>query len=370
MNKINILIFLTIFISIYFGMHYYIYTRVSSGLNLGDSARKILRLSFLSLALLFVVAEVTVRHPMPKIFNIFSWIGMIWLGVVSIGIFLFFINDISRIFVHSPNYRYLSTVCVISLTILLSTVSVINVLLLKPVLKEIIIKTDKAILPNGFTIIQLSDIHLNLFYPENNLREIVEITNSCCPDLVLITGDLIDADLTKKPVFFEILKQLKSTYGVYAVTGNHEFYAGMPRFIETAENSNIKVIRNGSININNEFVLAGIDDNAAKRFEKSGIDIEKILRDCDKDKFIILMSHQPDIFDKAVELGIDLQLSGHTHRGQIPPMDIIVSLIFKYPYGLYKKDSSYLYTTSGTGYWGPPMRLTSRCEIVKINLVN
>ena len=90
----------------------------------------------------------------------------------------------------------------------------------------------------------------------------------------------------------------------------------------------------------------------------------------DLTKPVILLSHQPDIFDKAVKSGVDLQLSGHTHAGQIPPMDLIVQFYFKYPYGLYHKDSAYLYTSSGTGLWGPPMRLFSRSEIVKITLTS
>jgi len=114
--------------------------------------------------------------------------------------------------------------------------------------------------------------------------------------------------------------------------------------------------------------LVGIDDKTDKRFSGIGSDLKLALKNCDSKKLIVLLSHQPDIFDEAEKSGVVLQLSGHTHAGQIPPMDLIVLFAFKYPYGLYQKKSSYLYTTSGTGIWGPPMRFFSRCEIVKIIL--
>ena len=139
-------------------------------------------------------------------------------------------------------------------------------------------------------------------------------------------------------------------------------------FIEIAKNSNITVLRNEKITIADAFELAGIDDKTGRRFSEVGSDLNSALKNVDFTKPVILLSHQPDIFDEAAKLGVDLQLSGHTHAGQIPPMDLIVMLAFKYPYGLYRKNGSYLYTTSGTGIWGPPMRLFSRCEIVKIVL--
>ena len=168
--------------------------------------------------------------------------------------------------------------------------------------------------------------------------------------------------------FCDTLKKLKSRHGVFAVTGNHEFYAGINMFMDVAKNSNITVLRNEKITIADSIELAGIDDKAGTRFSEVGSDLKLALKNIDFTKPVILLSHRPDIFNEAEKSGVDLQLSGHLHAGQIPPMDLIVMLAFKYPYGLYRKNGSYLYTTSGTGIWGPPMRLFSRCEIVKIVL--
>jgi uncharacterized protein len=214
----------------------------------------------------------------------------------------------------------------------------------------------------------LSDLHLDFLKSDKWLKDIINKTNNINPDLIVITGDLIDNDLSKIQQFCESLKKLKSKYGVYAVTGNHEFYVGINEFIKVAQHSNIKVLRNEKETISDSIELIGIDDNTGKRFSEIGSDLKTALKNCDLKKPIILLSHQPDIFSEAVKNGVDLQLSGHTHAGQIPPMDLIVKFYFKYPYGLYHRNLSYLYTTSGTGIWGPPMRLFSRSEIVKIIL--
>ena len=223
---------------------------------------------------------------------------------------------------------------------------------------------------SGFTIVQLSDIHLNLLRSEKWLSQIVDKTNNLKPDIIVITGDLIDSELGEVKRFSSILKNLKSKYGVYAVAGNHEFYARYEKFLALAKESNIIILKNEKVTVAGAIELAGIDDETGKRFSQSGSNLEKVLKDCDFRKPVILLSHQPDVFDEAVKFGVDLQLSGHTHAGQIPPMDLIVQFYFKYPYGLYRKNSSYIYTTSGTGTWGPPMRLFTRDEIVKIILKN
>jgi hypothetical protein len=238
-----------------------------------------------------------------------------------------------------------------------------------PVIKEIKLKTTK--LPaniSNFTIVQLSDIHINLAKPKKDFEHMVSDVNSLNPDLIVITGDMIDADLTKANHYSDILSKFKSKYGVYACTGNHEFYAGVELFESIAEKSNIIVLRNRNVNIGDIIELAGVDDKAGRGFGEQGDNLTLALANIDHTKPVVLMSHQPDLFKKAQGMGVDLQLSGHTHAGQIPPLDLIEQFIFKFPNGLYKRGESYIYTTVGTGYWGPPMRLFSRSEIVKIVL--
>ena len=222
----------------------------------------------------------------------------------------------------------------------------------------------------GFSIAHLSDLHLDGLKTLKWFQSIIMRVNNLNPDLIVITGDLIDSACDGLEKFCEPLRQLKAPYGVFAITGNHEYYVGINRFLEFAEKSNIIVLRNSSRTIANAIELIGIDDDTGKRFSLAGSDLKKAIANCDSSKPLILLSHQPKYFTEVSAMGIDIQLSGHTHAGQIPPMDLIVSLLYEYPYGLYRNDSSYIYTSCGTGTWGPPMRLFSRSEIVKIILVN
>ncbi|MDD5687907.1 MAG: metallophosphoesterase [Elusimicrobia bacterium] len=369
MNKIYFALFISIFSLIYFGIHYYTYNRIIYGLMVSGPVKNYIKIFFLISALSFVIIEFISRKvvisPWIKIAAQYS---SVWIGAISIAVTVFLVADILRIFFHSQPFRYYSVIFSLIVIAVISLYSIYNVAR-EPFLKEIKIKTGK--LPSNlpkFSIIQLSDVHLNFLKSEEWLNKIVDKTNSQNPDLIVITGDLIDADVEGLKNFYEILKRLKSKYGVFAVTGNHEFYAGIDKFLEIAKNSNIAVLRNEKRTIANYVELIGIDDNTGKRFSETGSDLKGALKNCDFKKLVVLLSHQPDVFDEAVKSGVDLQLSGHTHAGQIPPMDLIVEFYFKYPYGLYQKNTSYLYTTSGTGIWGPPMRLFSRSEIIKIVL--
>jgi len=368
MAKLYFLFFILIFSSIYLGIHFYVYSRITAGLMLSSSVCRYLRLFFLIAAFSFLFGEFLNRRITSFWIKPFAEAGSIWIGVICIAFTVFVISDVFRIFFHGVSFRYYSVVFSLAVTFLASAYSLYNVAR-APVMKELKIKTGK--LPqklSGFVIIQISDLHINFLKSERWLNKIIEKTNMENPDLVVITGDLIDADLCRLDGFCDVLRKIKSKYGVFAVTGNHEFYAGVGMFLEIAKNSNIKVLRNEKTTIAGAFELAGIDDKAGRRFSEVGSDLNSALKNCDFTKPVILLSHQPDIFDEAKKLGVDLQLSGHTHAGQLPPMDLITMFYFKYPFGLYQKSGSYLYTTSGTGIWGPPMRLFSRNEIVKIVL--
>lgn len=368
MAKLYFLFFILIFSSIYLGIHFYVYSRITVGLMLSSFACRYLRLFFLIAAFSFLLGEFLNRRMALFLIKPLAEFGSIWIGIISVAFTVFVISDVFRIFFHGASFRYYSVVFSLAVTFLASVYSFYNVAR-EPVIKELKIRTGK--LPqklSGFVIIQISDLHINFLKSEKWLNKIVEKTNREYPDLVVITGDLIDADLCRLNHFCDTLKKLKSEYGIFAVTGNHEFYAGVDMFMDIAKNSNIKVLRNEKITIAGAFELAGIDDKAGRRFSKVREELNSALKNCDFAKPVILLSHQPDIFDEAQKLGVDLQLSGHTHAGQIPPMDLITMFYFKYPFGLYQKNGSNLYTTSGTGIWGPPMRLFSRCEIVKIVL--
>ncbi len=366
MNRVTMfIIFITIASLIYFGLHLFVYKFITKSLELSGNAKKILKLFFWFSGLSFFFSIL-----LSRVFKIYflNYYANIWLGIIAIAFFILFITWVVVKFV--PSHARLLTFIALGIIGFISLYSLVNGLQ-KPVVREITIPIKK--LPkefSGFTIVQLSDLHLEVYNFKSQVPYIVDTVNALKPDLIVFTGDLIEGDICETPGFCEYFKRLKATHGVIAVTGNHEFYTGLENFLELAKESNIKVLRNETLTIADSLQIIGLDDDEARRFGSKGPDLNAAIRGCDPAKPMILLYHRPVNFDQAIQKGVDLQLCGHTHAGQIPPMDLIVWLFYKYSAGLYKKNGSFIYTTSGTGYWGPPMRFLSRNEIVKISLVS
>ena len=369
MVKLYFAVILFIFVSVYLGMHYYVYSRIAGGLMLSRAAAGRLRLTFLIAAFSFVLSEFLSRRLAADWLKPLEYFGIFWLGIISISLSVFIIADTLRLFFYTQQSGYFSVAVSIIAVLLVTAYSVYNVSRgLKT--KEIKIKTEK--LPAGvrqFSIVQLSDLHIDSMKNLKWLKDIVNKTNALEPDLIVITGDLIDSNVCNLHGYCETLAKLKSKYGVYGVTGNHEYYAGLENFMNIAKVAGIKVLRNEKVTVGGILELAGVNDKEGERFDGGGPDYESALKNCDFKKPVVLLDHRPVSFTKNSDK-IDLQLSGHTHAGQIPPMDLFVWLLYKYPFGLHKRNDSHIYTTFGTGTWGPPMRLFSRSEIVKIVLEN
>ncbi len=362
------LIFIAIALAVFFGMNYYVFVRLVNGLSLAEPARANVRYIFICGSLLFIITEYLSHHTASTILRPFMLAGVMWLGLISIGFSVTVIADIFRLIFHAPHTRWIISLVSLIVIIGLSAYSYINVLG-RPVLKNIQLRSVKLPLNiQSFKIVQLTDIHLDSLKDPDWFSDIVNTVNAQHPDLIVITGDLIDANVYELTPFLESMNSLKATYGIYAITGNHEFYIGEDMFKAACLYCGITPLRNDHVSIDSIIELAGIDDVTFTRKEGVEPAMEKALEGCDFTKPVVLLSHQPDVFDRAAAMGVDLQLSGHTHVGQIPPMDLIVEMYFKYPYGLYRQGKAYLYTSAGTGTWGPPMRLFSRSEITVIKL--
>jgi len=346
--------FLFTFSLIYFLMHYYVYFRITR--DFGLKANFLLRGILLMGAFLFLLGEFLVKRSSSLITKVFYFAGGIWFGIITTTVFLLLVSEIVRLFYRAGSFSI--TLTALSISGIVCIYSLFNTLR-APVLKKVEIEYKN--LPSqldGFKIVHLSDLHLNSAKSFKWLNGIVKRVNALSPDLICITGDLIDADILKSEEFHNVLKNLKATHGVFAVPGNHEIYAGMGIFQKVAEQSGIRILKNETVSLSDHLEIAGISWD----FE----DAEKIFPR-EKQKFRIFLSHAPEVFDKVFP-SIDLQLSGHTHAGQIFPMELLIGLFSRYPYGLYKKEDAYIYTTSGTGLWGPPMRFLSKCEIVEVVL--
>ncbi|WNG38433.1 metallophosphoesterase [Archangium violaceum] len=242
-----------------------------------------------------------------------------------------------------------------------------------PSVTEVAVKVPK--LPkalDGLRIVQLTDIHVGPFIRREFMDELVRQTNALRPDLVAITGDLVDGDVPTLGGSVAALGNLKSRFGSFFVTGNHDYYSGDEEWTAFLKTLGVQVLRNRHVRIGDaggSFDLVGVDDwSGGRRRGKKGYDLDLALAGRDPDRASVLLAHQPANYVVAAQRGVDLQISGHTHGGQLVPMTLFIGLAWDHSAGLYRHGDSHIFVSRGCGFWGPPMRVGSPPEIVKLVL--
>lgn len=237
--------------------------------------------------------------------------------------------------------------------------------------------------PPTFSIAHLTDIHIGPTLGKEFVNRMVDATLALNPDMVVITGDLVDGSVDQLREEVEPLRRLQARYGVFFVTGNHEYYSGADAWVAHLTGLGIRVLRNEHVVIGDAGTgnagkgeakkgflnLAGVDDyRAESMLPGHGQDIAKALEGCDPRLPTVLLAHQPKAYPEAVARGVDLMLSGHVHGGQIVPFNWLTRLDQPLVKGLYRRGESFIYVSEGTGFWGPPMRIGTRCEIALLEL--
>lgn len=226
--------------------------------------------------------------------------------------------------------------------------------------------TDPALPVASFKIAQVSDSHLNKNIKLARVKATVEKINEFEPDLVLFTGDVYEDHEKVRTPYVEALREIKAKHGVYGVLGNHEYYNGAELAIKFFSESGIQLLRQETVDIEPGVQLIGIDDIMIGRV--SDDKLRQTLEGSDKNAYRVMMSHQPSKLGQMASAGVNLVLCGHTHNGQIFPFSLLVKMRYPYSYGLYKIDNTYVYVTSGTFYWGPPLRLFTKNELPLITI--
>lgn len=223
---------------------------------------------------------------------------------------------------------------------------------------------------SGFKMVQLSDVHVGPLIGRRWLEQVVARVNALEPDAVVITGDLVDGSVRNLRDHVAPLADLRAKHGVFFVTGNHEYYSGVDAWLTELRRLGIRPLRNERVPIGDEdesFDLAGVDDWRA--FGRGhGADLARAVAGRDERRELVLLAHQPKQVRQAAEHGVGLQLSGHTHGGQIFPWSFFVRLEQPYIAGLFRVRETQLYVSCGTGFWGPPMRVGAPAEITLLTL--
>ncbi|MFB1479427.1 metallophosphoesterase [Corallococcus sp. RDP092CA] len=226
----------------------------------------------------------------------------------------------------------------------------------------------------GFTLVQLTDLHVGPFIQRRFMDELVRRANALKPDLVAITGDLVDGTVPRLGGFVAALGDLQARYGSFFVTGNHDYSSGAEAWVAHLGSLGIPSLRNRHVRIGDAggaFDLVGVDDwHGGRRLGQRGYDLEQALAGRDPERAAVLLAHQPANFKVAAERGVDLQISGHTHGGQLFPMTALIGLSWEHSAGHYRHGDAHIYVSRGCGFWGPPMRLGSPPELVKLVLTS
>jgi predicted MPP superfamily phosphohydrolase len=334
---------------ILFGIHYFVFRSIV----------RIFKLDALTwvwvpilLTLSFVVAMILVRT-LPNAFARWYYVASsVWLGTIFLLFSTFVLYELYRLLAgHDSRTLALAT---IAFALCLALYGVIHAHTI--VTRVIPLTSSRA--PHDMTVVQLSDLHVGTIHNEAYLKRVVDMANSAKPDIVLITGDLFDGSA---PIDAPALSPLqKLTAPVYFSIGNHEVYEGLDKVRTAIKGTSITLLENTSAIIGNVQIV-GIND-PADQDRPALADILNTLS-IDQNFFTIFMSHSPVKWDAIRTAGGDLMLSGHTHNGQIMPFNLLVKIFYPKIKGLYEADGKYLYTSPGTGTWGPPMRIGSTAEV-------
>jgi predicted MPP superfamily phosphohydrolase len=270
----------------------------------------------------------------------------------------------------TPAFRLWLFKGIVSLVAILIITGFINSLL--PRIKQFDITINKKVDgPDLVKIAFVSDIHMGTIIGPRRTNSIVNKINGLHPDLILLGGDVVDEDLA--PVIRnnlgDSLRKLNAPLGVIGITGNHEYIGGAEKAVHYLEAHGIRMLQDSSILVDDRFYIIGREDRDKPRFSgRNRKELEQLLTGIDKDKPLILLDHQPFEMDIKESLGIDLTLSGHTHHGQMWPLNYLTRAIYEVSWGYKKKGNTHVYVSSGVGGWGPPVRIGNRPEIVLINL--
>ncbi len=381
-------LFIGILASVTGSIHYYAWVRLVRDGGLGGAARPVATAALCGLFLMMLAAVPISRLAPRAIATPMAWAGYIWMGTLALLFFVMVAGDLVRFVMQlstgpvDPERRAMLgrmfAMSTLGLTGVLAGLSLWTALRRVGVRE---VQVTLARLPkelSGLRVVQISDLHIGPTLKRPWLLQVVEQINALSPDVIAITGDLVDGSVKELSWHTAPLAGLKARHGVFFVTGNHEYYSGPNEWIAELSRLGVRVLRNERVTIEtgpteaHRLDLAGVDDYHSGNFPGHGPDLARALLGRDPSRPVVLLAHQPAAIAEAAEHGVDLQLSGHTHGGQLWPWRFMVLLQQPYVAGLHRHPGGHtqIYVSNGTGYWGPPMRLGVPSEITHITLVS
>ncbi len=374
------IIFLLTFFTLYGGVHVYAFFRTRSAFGFGPAAEIALALWMGVMVVMPFLVRVFERHEFELAARVAAYLGYLWMAVL----FLFFCGSLAfdlfnlagRIACWALRRDFsllliplkLSWLISLCLALVISVYGYFEAWNIRT--ERLRIETSK--LPAGIerlVIVQISDVHLGLIVRCKRMEKILDIVQAEKPDIFISTGDLVDAQINHLPGLVELLREVDARYGKFAITGNHEYYAGLDKALAFTRDCGFTVLRGTAVS-SGVINIAGVNDPAGVQLKlEKPVSEKTLLSELPRGKFTLLLKHQPRLDRDALGL-FDLQLSGHTHKGQIWPFTYLSALTYPLSAGRFDlANGSVLYVSRGTGTWGPPIRFLSPPEVTVIELV-
>jgi uncharacterized protein len=381
MKSYFFMIFFSIVLLIYGSLNYYVFIHGLHAIPAAHPYRTPYKWIFIVLSGAYIIGRVLERIWLSPVSDVFTWIGSFWLAAMMYFFLFAMLIDLIRLahlLIPYPgvvvnNYAAAkSMLLAVIIGVVVITLIAGHINAISPRIKRLDLAVHKhAGSLRNLHIVMISDIHMGTVIGPRRVSAIVKKVNALSPDLILIGGDAVDEDLA--PVIRHNLganlENLNAPLGVYAITGNHEYIGGAEAAVTYLTRHGITFLRDSVVLVNDNFYLVGREDRDRERFSgKKRMTVGALLKDLDHKLPIILLDHQPFNLADAEKAGADLQLSGHTHHGQLWPVNYLTEAIYEVSWGYLLKGNTHFYVSSGLGSWGPPVRTGNRPEIVDIHL--
>jgi Predicted phosphohydrolases len=377
MKSYMFLVIFIIILLIFSLANYYLYIRGLQAFSITQPLKKWYLIAFLLLSSSFFAGMILERTASSAFSEWVVRVGTMWLPFMLYLLMAVVLIDIVRVFNHFFHFLPLITQS-LKQTVGIVTISLVTVVVIAGYINAMIVHVKEIPLiinkkvegKPEMKVLMVSDIHLGALIRERHEQRLLHIINEQKPDLVLICGDLIDSEIA--PVIRKKLgkhiQEIKTPFGVYAVTGNHEYIGGIDQSLAYLKSIHIKVLIDSIVTLPNGVQVVGRNDRAAGHGVKGQKPLAELLSGINHENPVIVMNHQPYNLSEASDAGVDLHLSGHTHHGQLWPINYITKAMFELSWGYLKKGATHFYVSSGYGTWGPAIRLGNRPEVVVFNL--
>ena len=373
-------LFLVFFFVIYGCFHVYAFLRIRAAFTLSKGTWIFIALFMLIMVIAPIIIHMSEKAGYSSFARFLSFVGYIWLGMLFLFVSFSLVIDIFRIMVHLGGIVFTHKLPALTFTprqafmiplvvsFAIACYGYFEALSVRT--EKISIKTNKVPPEAGtIRIVQISDVHVGLIVRDERLTKILSKVKEAAPDILISTGDLVDGELNDLDGLVSLFKEIRPKFGKFAITGNHEFYAGLPQALAFTRKAGFTVLRGEHRDIQGILNIAGIDDITAGYYGEQIIPEKDLLAGVSRNVFTIFLKHRPLISKESLGL-FDLQLSGHVHKGQIFPFSIITGLYYQTQSGFAKLPSNAsLYVSRGSGTWGPPIRFLSPPEVTIIDLI-